>query len=107
MIRTGTIGDLSKVCAVVARCHDADFSAAMRTISPFPSIHSVGGVPAGKSRRTLVPFRASEFPSPSTVESQGVPEGETMGATIARLPRAAALHADIVGLIHAVRGRFG
>ena len=79
----------------------------MRTIIPFPSIHSVGSGPNGKSRRTLVSFRAPESTNPAPLEPQSIPEGETLGATIARLPRATALHDDIVGLIHAVRGRFG
>jgi len=79
----------------------------MRTIIPFPSIHSVGGVPVGTGQRALVPFCASESTGPSPLEPQSIPEGETLGATIARLPRASALHDGIVGLIHAVRGRFG
>ncbi|MBE2213540.1 MAG: hypothetical protein IAE82_06685 [Opitutaceae bacterium] len=50
------------------------------------------------------------FPSQATTlepPAPKVPEGESVNHAIDQLPRARALHDEIIGLIRAVRGRFG
>jgi len=81
----------------------------MQTIIPFPVLHAVG------SERERRPPPASPplcFPgqndSAETAEPPPpLPEGESTAPEPGQLPRARALNADIVGLIKAVRGRFG
>jgi hypothetical protein len=79
----------------------------MRTIIPFPKLHALDG---DSSTRRGHPVPA-EFPSPQALAGGQVgldlPEGESTNAAIDESLKARALHEEIVGLIRAVRSRFG
>lgn len=79
----------------------------MRTVIPFPKLHAIeGDFPV-----RLLTSGPAEFPANQAhgTDPSGpkVPEGESTNAAIDESPKARVLHQEIVGLIQAVRSRFG
>jgi hypothetical protein len=79
----------------------------MPTIIPFPKLYAIDGdicVEPGRPR--LIEPRVSD----AVVAYRGdqdLPEGESTNAAIDESVKARAMHEEIVGLIRAVRSRFG
>lgn len=79
----------------------------MRTIIPFPLFRCVGDDPVLRKRLRGPVIRFSSHETGPGSCRTDLPEGETVDTAISQMPRAKALSDGIIGLISAVRGRFG
>jgi len=79
----------------------------MPTLIPFPSLHAVPGHSETRRLPVAEPLRFPKVQHDTEAAESRLPEGESHGPEYGQLPRARAMHDEIVGLIRAVRGRFG